>query len=300
MKKLKKLFYVFPAVLLAAGLTLAQEESSTMNNSESQVQQGDEKFVDLAENLASDLKERVDLREDQVEQVQNILVEYFAEVEPINSSSSMGSNMGSGAVSDPSMSGAGVGNSGSTQPDRTGVGTDASTMGNYPTGSNTYPGADTTDNNMYGSDTTNTGDRWGSDTSDANSNYGSDTSNSDSNYGTDTSSVSESDFSSDETRTDGTGVGETGTGGTGTGTGSYGDRANVLGQSGNVSGSSSVSTDGTNTSTMNDADALGDAFEARQKADNKIMDVLDEEQKKDYASEKGEWWSEIQDKFESA
>ncbi|HEX3072709.1 MAG TPA: hypothetical protein VHP30_03765, partial [Ignavibacteriales bacterium] len=91
-----------------------------------------------------------------------------------------------------------------------------------------------------------------------------------------------------------------GTGGTGTGTGSYGDRANVLGQPGNVSGSSSVSTDGTNTSTMNDADALGDAFEARQKADNKIMDVLDEEQKKDYASEKGEWWSEIQDKFESA
>lgn len=296
MKKLKKLFYVFPAVLLAAGLTLAQEEGSTTNNSESQVQQGDEKFVDLAENLASDLKDRVDLREDQVEQVQNILVEYFAEVEPISSSSSMGSNMGSGAVSDPSMSGAGVGSSGSTQRDRTGVGTDASTMGNYPIGSNTYPGvADTTDkNHMYGSDTTDTsGNTWGSDTSDANSNYGSDTSNSDSNYGSDTSSISQSDFSSDETRTEGTG-------GTGTGTGSYGDRANVLGQSGNVSGSSSVSTDGTNTSTMNDADALGDAFEARQKADNKIMDVLDEQQKKDYASEKGEWWSEIQDKFESA
>jgi hypothetical protein len=285
MKKLKKLFYVIPAFLLAAGLTLAQDESSKMDNSESQVQQGDEKFVDLAENLATDLKDRVDLREDQVEQVQNILVEYFAEVEPISSSSSMGSNMESGAVSDPGMSG-------SMQPDHTGVGMDASTMGNYPTGSNTYPGvADTTDkNHMYGSDTTDTsGNTWGSDTSDT-----------DSNYGTDTSSVSGSDFSSDQTRTEGTGVGETGTGGTGTGTGSYGDKANVLGQSGNMSGSSSVSTNGTNTSTMNDADALGDAFEARQKADNRIMEVLDEEQKKDYASEKGEWWSEIQDKFESA
>lgn len=285
MKKLKRSFFVLLAILTAAGLTYAQETEGSKDDAESQMM-GDEKYVALAENLASDLQTRVDLREDQVEQVQNILVEYFAEVEPISGSSgSIGSNMGSDAVSDPSMSGAGVGNSGmtNTRPDNTGVGTDGSMTGNN-TGSTNMTEmnsgmADTTDN-MYGSDTTDT----------SGSDYGTDTSGSESDYGTDESDTSDAtgdDVSSDQSNM-------------GTGTGSYSDRVNVVGEPGNVSGSSSISTNGNKTSTMNDADALGDAFEARQRADNKIQEVLDEEQKKDYASEKADWWSDIQDKFESA
>ncbi len=235
MKHLMKSVYFMLGFLITSGLAYAQVDlasADNMNNEESE-------YAAPAEELAANLQSRIDLSEEQADEVKGILVTYFEEVEPYQESGEIEIDRQEAMA-------------GTIEP-----------ISEY---------ADTTD-------------KWGTDQDTTDDTYGTDTSNSgDGMYGTDTSDVDE-------------------------GSGIYGadttDMNDGTDYNSPNNGSVSMNTGVGNAPATNDSqlyskdkmDKLGNAFEARQRADNKITAALEGEQEQEYKSEKAGWWSDVQQKF---
>jgi hypothetical protein len=240
------------AFIMSAGLAYAQVDVASIDNTSS----AESRYSAPAEDLAEDLQSRIDLSDEQAEEVKGILVAYFEEVEPYQKTGNIEVSRQEAMA-------------GTLEP----VSQYADTTDKWGTNQ------DTTDN-AYGNTHSDS-----SDNASGNDSYGTDTSTSgDGMYGTDTNEVN-----------DGSGM-------YGTDTTDINDGADYNSPS---NGSVSMNTGVGDNPAANDSqlystdkiEKLGNAFEARQRADNKITAALEGEQKQEYKSEKADWWSDVQQKF---